>query len=96
MEQPIVYVGLGLHKDTIAVALAEASLQEVREHGKGRVPARGVRAVGRFSNPRNLWRVSAWCRLSVIWRGKSFCVPIDSLSTRAAAHAATTKAVPTE
>ena len=35
MEQCIIYVGLDVHKDTIAVAVAEAGLrEEVREHGK--------------------------------------------------------------
>ncbi len=35
MEQDIIYVGLDVHKDTIAVALAEAGKRaEVREHGK--------------------------------------------------------------
>ena len=35
MEQPITYVGLDIHKDTIAVALAEAGKRsEVREYGK--------------------------------------------------------------
>ena len=35
MEQSIIYVGLDVHKDTIAVASAEAGLRdEVREHGK--------------------------------------------------------------
>src|SRR5208337_1364844 len=35
MEKAITYVGLNVHKDTIAVALAEAGLRgEVREHGK--------------------------------------------------------------
>jgi transposase len=35
MERSIIYVGLDVHKDTIAVALAEAGLRaEVREHGK--------------------------------------------------------------
>jgi transposase len=34
MEQSIIYVGLDVHKDTIAVALAEAGLrEELREHG---------------------------------------------------------------
>ena len=35
MEKPITYVGLDVHKDTIAVALAEMRRrEEVREHGK--------------------------------------------------------------
>ena len=35
MAKSITYVGLDVHKDTIAVALAEAGLRgEVREHGK--------------------------------------------------------------
>ena len=35
MEQLIIYVGLDVHKDTIAVALAEAGKRsEVREYGK--------------------------------------------------------------
>ena len=35
MGQCIIYVGLDVHKDTIAVAVAEAGLrEEVREHGK--------------------------------------------------------------
>jgi transposase len=35
MEQPITYVGLDVHKDTIAVALAEAGIRsDVREYGK--------------------------------------------------------------
>jgi hypothetical protein len=35
MEQDIIYVGLHVHKDTIAVALAEAGKRaEVSEHGK--------------------------------------------------------------
>ena len=35
MEQRIIYVGPDVHKDTIAVALAEAGKRgDVREHGK--------------------------------------------------------------
>ena len=34
MEKPITYIGLDVHKETIAVALAEAGKRsEVREHG---------------------------------------------------------------
>ena len=37
MEQDIIYDGLDVDKDTIAVALAEAAKRaEVREHGKWR------------------------------------------------------------
>jgi hypothetical protein len=35
LKQPITYVGLDVHKDTIAVAVAEAGKRgEAREHGK--------------------------------------------------------------
>ena len=35
MKQLITYIGLDVHKDTIAVALAEAGMRgEVREYGK--------------------------------------------------------------
>jgi transposase len=35
MAKPITYIGLDVHKETIAVALAVAGLRgEVREHGK--------------------------------------------------------------
>ena len=35
MDKPIIYVGLDVHKDTIAVALAEAGKRgDVREYGK--------------------------------------------------------------
>jgi transposase len=35
MGHPIIYVGLDVHKDTIAVAIGEAGKRgEVREHGK--------------------------------------------------------------
>jgi transposase len=34
MAKSITYVGLDVHKDTIAMALAEASMGEGRQHGK--------------------------------------------------------------
>ena len=35
MEQRIIFIGLDVHKDTIAIAVAEAGKrEEVREHGK--------------------------------------------------------------
>jgi hypothetical protein len=46
MEQPITYVGLDVHKETIAVALAEAGVRrDVREHGKIANTAAGVTAL---------------------------------------------------
>jgi hypothetical protein len=45
MAKSITYVGLDVHKDTIAVALAEAGLRgEVREYGK--VPQHSWRIEG--------------------------------------------------
>ena len=39
MEESIIYIGLDVHKDTIAVALAEAGLREEgREHGEISTP----------------------------------------------------------
>ena len=47
MEQRIIYVGLDVHKDTIAVALAEAGKRgELREHGKIANNAGGVEDSG--------------------------------------------------
>ena len=47
MEKPIIYVGLDVHKDTVAVALAEVGKRgEVREHGKVANSAGTVRALG--------------------------------------------------
>ena len=46
MEHSIIYVGLDVHKDTIAVALAEAGLPgEVRQHGKIPNTASALRAL---------------------------------------------------
>ena len=51
MEQPITYVGLDVHKDTIAIALAESGKRgEVREHGKiANTPAAVKALAGRLS-----------------------------------------------
>ena len=47
MEKPIIYVGLDVHKDTVAVALAEVGKRgEVREHEKVANSAGAVRALG--------------------------------------------------
>jgi len=46
IEHSIIYVGLDVHKDTIAVALAEAGLPgEVRQHGKIPNAASALRAL---------------------------------------------------
>ena len=46
MGKPIIYIGLDLHKDTIAVAEAEAGKRgEVREHGKVANTSGAVRAL---------------------------------------------------
>jgi transposase len=35
VDKPIIYIGLDVHKDTVAVAVAEGGKRgEVREHGK--------------------------------------------------------------
>jgi transposase len=54
MEKSITYVGLDVHKDTIAVALAEAGNRgEVREHGKiSNTPAALRALVGRLGRGR--------------------------------------------
>jgi transposase len=56
MEQHIIYVGLDVHKDTIAVALAEGGQRgEVREHWKvGNTPAGLKTLCARFGSLQNL------------------------------------------
>ncbi len=42
MDKPIIYVGLDVHKDTIAVALAEAGKRgDVRQYGRSACPPLG-------------------------------------------------------
>jgi transposase len=44
--EPIIYIGLHVHKDTVAVAVAEAGKRgEVREHGKVANTSGAVRAL---------------------------------------------------
>src|SRR3954467_8654847 len=52
MDKPIIYVGLDVHKDTIAVALAEAGKRgEVRQHGQiANTPAALKGVVARLSH----------------------------------------------
>ena len=46
MDKPIIYIGLDVHKDTVAVAVAEAGKRgEVREHGKVANTAAAVTAL---------------------------------------------------
>jgi hypothetical protein len=55
MEERIIYVGLDVHKDTIAVALAEAGKRgDVREYGKIANTPAALRTLWRRS-----WRVMA-------------------------------------
>src|SRR3954467_3658478 len=58
MEQSILYVGLGVQKETIAVALAEAGLREdVREHGKiANTPAALKVLTGKLAGKKRDWR----------------------------------------
>ena len=54
MEQSILHVGLDVHKETIAVALAEAGLREdVREHGKIANTAAALKALTEKRNCRD-------------------------------------------
>lgn len=52
MEQLTIYVGLDVHKDTIAVAIAEGGKRgEVREHGKiANIPAALAKLAGKLAN----------------------------------------------
>ena len=58
MDKPITYIGLDVHKDTIAVALGEGGKRgEVREHGKI-----ACRATIKVRTPDNQGE-KAFCRL---------------------------------
>ena len=62
MEQRIIYVGLDVHKDTIAVALAEAGKRgELREHGKIANTPAALRTLA--AKP---WRVMAGASLPIL------------------------------
>lgn len=55
MEKAITFIGLDVHKDTIAVALAEAGGREVREYGKiTNTPAALGRVVAKLATGREL------------------------------------------
>jgi hypothetical protein len=46
MDKPIIYVGLDVHKDTIAIALAESGKRgEVRDYGRIANTSAAVKAV---------------------------------------------------
>jgi len=53
MRQSMIYVGLDVHKDTIAVAVAEDGKRaEVREHGEiANTPAALTKLLGKLGGP---------------------------------------------
>ena len=56
MDKSTTYIGLDAHKDTIAVALAEAGVRgDVREYGKVANTPAAVKALATRSRP------SMWC-----------------------------------
>ena len=60
MDKSITYVGLDVHKDTIAVALAEAGAhKDVREYGKIANTAGGLERSGGEA-------VARWARTTVL------------------------------
>ena len=65
MDEAITYVGLDVHKDTIAVALAEAGVRgDVREYWEDREHAGGCEVTGSEA-------VARWERASVLLRGRT-------------------------
>ncbi len=67
MKKSTSYIGLDVHKDTIAVAVADYDSSQPRFHGPIRNEREEVRRLfGRLSGPQRRWRHLGTCRYRTI------------------------------